>query len=199
MDALLENTRVAIPKTEVYAEGLASDFFEILDNSQNITEEFLYAHQPLQKNTVAVYSTSQTPIGALDEDVAKLFSIISGPAIIVARKGYAGRIFVVKDNTFIVHEDGYPIRAKEEYRDKINLDWFVGHYSAEFQGNRTSEHGIGDFPRTRFNNIRVVIPKRAFQDKVAHLYERKDKVLNKLNTYKHTMTQNINKLISAAI
>ena len=139
MGNLLEVLRIEIPKKEILYEGKASTFFDILDNSQNLTEEFLYSHQPTSKNTIPVYSTSTVPVGKLDQKPASVFNMVEGPAIVVARKGYAGRLFVVTEDKFIVHEDAYPIKPKQKFKQDINLWWFTGHYSAEFQANRTSE------------------------------------------------------------
>ena len=181
----LQKIRVKVPRKEIIDTGKVKKYFDILDNSQNLTEEFLYAHQPTTKDTVNVYSTSPTPIGKLDrEGVANQFKIIKGPAIIVARKGYAGRLFVVKDEVFIVHEDAYPVKPKQEYSKKINLSWFAGHYSFEFQADRTSFWGIGDFPRTRFKNQIVVIPKITFQKRIALLYIKRNDLLVSIDNYK---------------
>jgi hypothetical protein len=186
---LFELTRVKIPENQIYKTGKAKKFFDILENSQNLTEEFLYAHQPLTNSVINIYSTSDEPVGALDKVVAENSSlnIISGPAIIVARKGYAGNLYVVYDEAFIVHEDAYPIKPKIIFKDLINLEWFVGQYSEEFQANRTSFWGIGDFPRTRFNDMHVVIPNIDFQNEIALLYTDKDKILRKLRNYKSSV------------
>ena len=106
---LIERIRVAIPDSEILKTDKAKAFFDICENSQNLTEAFLYAHQPTTTERVPVYSTSEDPIGFLDKGaVGKQFNVVQGPSIVVARKGYAGRLFVVEDDEFIVHEDAYP-------------------------------------------------------------------------------------------
>ncbi|MDA2920660.1 restriction endonuclease subunit S [Desulfobacterota bacterium AH_259_B03_O07] len=192
----LEMIRVKVPKSKIKYSGVANDFFAILENSQGITEEFLYAHQPTTKNVVNVYSTSDTPIGALDENkILNSFTTIKGPAIVVARKGYAGRLFVVEDERFIVHEDAYPIKPKPQYVQEIDLWWFVGHYSAEFQSDRTSFWGIGDFPRERFRNQEINLPNIEFQKQVAPLYKKRILLLDKLNRFKEEFHSQIDKVI----
>jgi len=153
----LEAVRVEVPKKNILRQGKASSFFQILSNTTDLTEEYLYAHQPTSGKTIPVYSPSILPIGYVDEVDAEEneFSVLTGPVIIVARKGYAGRLTVVNANRLIVHEDAYAIRPRDEFADKINLDWFAGHYSAEFQANRTALWGIGDFPRERFETMAV--------------------------------------------
>lgn len=200
MDNLIESLRVQIPEPTILHKGKASIFFDILDNSHDLTEEFLYSHQPTSKDVISVYSTSDVKVGSLDAStVANEFNIIEGPAIIVARKGYAGRLFVVEDSRFIVHEDAYPIKPKAEYVNKINLWWFVGHYSMEFQSDRTSAWGIGDFPRERFKNKFLIIPTKAMQDKVAILYKRRTELINNINQFKDKLHCQVNELITSVI
>jgi hypothetical protein len=196
MENMLEMLRVKIPDDQIAEQGKASDYFDIYDNSQNLTEEFLYSHQPITTDIIPIYSTSELAIGYLDnEDVAQQFNIVTGPAIVVARKGYAGRLFVVEDNKFIVHEDAYPIKPKTNYQHKINLWWFVGHYSTSFQADRTSFWGIGDFPRERFRNQDVIIPKISFQNKVAVLYIERINLIREINKFKETFYSKVDELI----
>lgn len=179
----LERYRVEIPDSATCLEGKVSKFFDVLPNNSDLTEEFLYTHQPLSSETINVYATSRVPIGTLDDndDTRKKFKVVEGPILLVARKGYAGRLNVIRDKVCIIHEDAYAAKTKDEYLDKINLDWFCGHYNFLFQANRTSYFGIGDFPRERFNNMRVVIPDITIQDEISPLYQRRAEVSFKLN------------------
>lgn len=183
MKISLEQFRVLMPEDIIRFRGKANVFFDFLPNSQNLTEEFLYAHQPTTPSTIPVFSTSEIMIGKLDDsdEIRDKFNIINGPVMIVARKGYAGRLYVVEQLNLIIHEDAYAVKPKKEYIDHINLKWFAGHYSAEFQANRTSFWGIGDFPRERFKSMDVVIPTRDFQDAVARLYVRRNDILSKIS------------------
>lgn len=197
MPSQLEFIRIQTPKGKIKFSGKADDFFDILDNTQGITEEFLYAHQPTTKETIPIYSTSDKSIGNLDTKyIPKSFIIIDGPAIVVARKGYAGRLFVVEDNKFIVHEDAYPIKPKKEYSDAVNLWWFACHYSIEFQTDRTSFWGIGDFPRERFRNQEIIIPTMDFQEEVSELYRRRILLLHKINRFKEDFHTKIESVIN---
>jgi len=183
MTIILEQFRVKIPEDIIAFRGKADTFFDFLPNSQNLTEEFLYAHQPTTPSMIPVFSTSETMIGKLDdsEEIRGEFNVINGPVMIVARKGYAGRLYVVEEPNLIVHEDAYAVKPKQEYINHINLWWFAGHYSAEFQANRTSFWGIGDFPRERFKSMNIIIPTIRFQDDIARLYIRRTNILGKIN------------------
>jgi hypothetical protein len=194
---LLEQIRISIPDGEMKYQGRAEEFFDILPNSQGLTEEYLYAHQPTTNQTIPVYSTSEVAIGKLDDcaETRREFNIIDGPVIIVARKGYAGRLYVIENPKLIVHEDAYPIKPKQQYESEINLWWFAQHYSVEFQANRTSPWGIGDFPRTRFNSMRVLIPQREYQDSVVDLYLRRRQLLSELSHFQERTVQSINEML----
>ena len=176
---MLEQLRIKIPHSLVEHADYAEEFFHFLQNSQGLTEEFLYAHQPTQKEVVGVYSTSEEKIGLLDysDEVCGLFNVLQTPVIVVARKGYAGRLYVVRDKYAIIHEDAYAVKPKEKYADKINIDWFAYHYNIEFQASRTSAQGIGDFPRERFRKMKVVIPKIGFQNELSDIYRRRNGIV----------------------
>lgn len=200
MSNLIEPIRISIPQAQIKYKGRAYKFFNILQNTQGLTEEYLYSHQPTTKNTISIYSTSDKPIGSIDvSNIPDSFNIIQGPAIIVARKGYAGRLFVVTDNQFIVHEDAYPVKPKSEYADDINPYWFCGHYSMEFQADRTSYWGIGDFPRERFRNKEILIPYRELQDEIADLYVKWSFILSRMDLFKGNFLRWLDRQIKSAL
>lgn len=194
---MLETVRINIPDIEEVLGGTVGELFDFLDNNGGLTEEFLYQHQPTTVDVINVYATNRLPIGKLDRETAEQFrlAILTGPAVVVARKGYAGRLFVVSDDSFIVQEDAYAIKSKPQYARQISLDWFAAHYTLEFQGLRTSDDGIGDFPRTLLRSRRVVFPTRPTQDRIAELYRRRDVLMGGLNH----LDDRVNELISAEL
>ncbi|MBU2358751.1 MAG: restriction endonuclease subunit S [Alphaproteobacteria bacterium] len=182
----LDAVREAVPEDKVEYHGKAEKYFDFLANNSNLTEEYLYAHQPTEDSKISVYATNSDPIGHLDRsevERAKL-EVLKGPVIVVARKGYAGRLFVVNDDQLIVHEDAYAVKPKKAYLDKIDLNWFAQHYSFEFQSNRTSLWGIGDFPREKFRSMVIKIPSLSHQRESASLYARRDKITRNLIRYR---------------
>ncbi|HYM09102.1 MAG TPA: hypothetical protein VEU62_00140 [Bryobacterales bacterium] len=194
----LEAIRVEVPARKILFAGKAEGFFDILPNTTDLTEEFLYAHQPVSGRTIPVYGPSIEPMGHLDESEARQneFAVLLGPVIVVARKGYAGRLIVVTAKSLIVHEDAYAIRPKSKYADAINLEWFAGHYSAEFQANRTALWGIGDFPRERFESMHVVIPHHDFQEAIAPMYARRRSLIERHRTLREDVEANFRELLN---
>lgn len=199
MSDLLERLRVRVPAAEIAHTGKVRTFFDILPNNGGLTEEYLYAHQPTGKKRLPVYSTNREPVGHLSDnpEVRVAFEVLDGPAILVARKGYGGRLSVVSSEAFIVHEDGYAIRPKVEFSDKIDLWWFAGHYSMEFQSHRSSLEGIGDFPRAKLWSMDVVVPKIGWQRKCAEAYRKRDAILNFVRSSPQTLGAAINDILSA--
>ena len=193
----LELMRVRIPDQADVVVGKVRRFFDFLSNNSGITEEYLYTHQPTQADRIPVYSTSRRPVGYLDdnEEVRDEFNVVDGPAIVVARKGYAGRLFCVPEGPFIVHEDAYPIRPKVEYVAKIDLKWFAEHYSAEFESGRTSFWGIGDFPRTKCKDMVVNVPPMEFQKRVGVLYERRRDIIEAIENYKARADESVTAML----
>ena len=196
-----EQLRIKIEDDQIYESGKVSRFFDILPNDIDLNEEFLYTHQPITDNVIYIYSTSSEPIGKLDnnEENRTSFNVLQSPVIVVARKGYAGRLYVVEDRNIIIHEDAYAVKPKPEYINHINLHWFVGHYSYEFQQHRTSPWGIGDFPRTLFNNMNVIIPAIEVQNQVVTLYQKRAKLLNKISNIQGSINLQINDIISESL
>ena len=186
----LQAVRIQIPAESLYDSGPAQKFFKFLPNNTDLTEEFLYAHQPTTQSRIRIFATSPNPIGEIDEHLSLDLGLkaITGPAIVVARKGYAGRMFVVPDKKFLVHEDAYAVSLKDNFQDKILIDWFARHYSFEFQGHRTSLWGIGDFPREKFKSLQVLIPNLKFQQECTALYERRDNIIERIETYQVNKT-----------
>ncbi len=178
-----ERYRIEIPSDAIEFEGQVSEFFDVCPNSSGLTEEFLYTHQPITANTINIYSTSPMPIGALDDTdkINEEFNVLTGPLLLIARKGYAGRLSVIEDEKCIIHEDAYAASIKEPYKKKVDLYWFSGHYSFLFQSNRTSSSGIGDFPRKRFLDMNVIIPTIEYQKKISSLYKRRALIAAKLS------------------
>jgi len=178
--------------------GNVGKFFDILPNNGGLTEEYLYTHQPTARSRISVYSTSKDPVGFLDDndDVRKAFTVLEGPAILVARKGYGGRLSVIAERSFIVHEDGYAIRPKVAYSNKVDLDWFARHYSTEFQSYRSSLEGIGDFPRAKLLTMKVTLPRLEWQTKCSKLYKKRDQIAEFIKGSAQTLGNEIDEILS---
>ncbi len=200
MSLLLNNLRIQVPADLIVRSGTVATLFDFLSNNQGLTEEYLYSHQPTTAEKLPIYSTSHTPIGYIDnaEAVKERFTILDGPLLLVARKGYAGRLSVLKDARLIIHEDAYAIRPKDEFNAQIDLDWFAGHYSAEFQASRTGMAGIGDFPRERLKRITVIIPRLSFQKQCAKLYVRRADICNRYANLRDRIADKLNTAIQIA-
>lgn len=124
--------------------------------------------------------------------------ILDGPAILVARKGYGGRLSVIEADSFIVHEDGYAISPSRQYLNAINLAWFSGHYSTEFQSHRSSIEGIGDFPRAKLVSMEVVIPRPEWQLRCSELYRRRDGILEFIKTSPQRLANSVDEALKGA-
>ena len=146
------------------------------------------------------HATAKEPVGFLSEsfEVRKDFVVLVGPAILVARKGYGGRLPVIADHSFIVHEDGYAIRPKPAYTKMIDLAWFAGHYSAEFQSHRSSLEGIGDFPRAKLWSMEVTSPKLEWQRQCSQAYKKRDDILHFMKSAPQTLDMTADQLIAAS-
>lgn len=103
---------------------------------------------------------------------------------------------VVREASFIVHEDGYAIKPKAAYVGRVDLAWFAGHYSTEFQSHRSSLEGIGDFLRAKLLIMPVTLPRLEWQTKCSKLYKRRDSISEFIKASSETIGTEVNEIIS---
>ena len=92
---------------------------------------------------------------------------MNGPAIIVVRKGVAGTMRFVNDKEFTINDDVYVLIPKDQYKNNINLLWFIHEYEPLFKTISTARNGNGTFSKSYAEQQHIVIPKKEIQDSIA--------------------------------
>ncbi len=114
----------------------------------------------------------------------KELKIFTAPAILVARKGYAGTMNYVSRGTFTTNDDAYVIKTKTYWKDKINLKWFIYEYQELFYRLVTSKSDNATFSKEYAERQIIQIPSTDEQRVIAIKIEQIEQLLKKTKKYK---------------
>jgi len=165
--------------------------FTFKGGNSGLTEEFIYYNQPtsdddkipilsgatLKANLMGYISRNAKPDG-------KNLKIFKGPAILVVRKGIAGQMTYINDGEFTTNDDAYVLISKKEWKDKINLRWFVYQYQELFFNLVTSKSDNATFNKKYAQKQKVKIPDITAQNTIADKLIIVDKLIEKLKRLK---------------
>jgi len=181
---LLRKHRITIPesvKCEVYS---ATELFNFLGKNNGLTEEFIYNNENPLAVQLPVYTASYEPIGYIPIDSTKngnSLKVCTGETIIIFRQGYAGLMYIPKDEMFFASEHTIPIQVKVELKHVLNQHWFAKYYQPEILHYVTGKADSGNFSALAFEKMSFLIPEREWQDETALLYLELDKELDKIS------------------
>ena len=151
-----------------------SEIFNICGGNNNLTEEFIYNNQPTTSDeAIPIYSGStiqSTSLGFIERTAQKKskgLKISKAPAIIVVRKGLAGTMKYVKTGDFTITDDAYVMTLKTEWKNKINLRWFVLQYQDLFKNLVTSKSDNATFSKEYAEQQTIAIPPINAQNNIA--------------------------------
>ena len=152
-------------------KGKFSTIFNIKGGNSGLTEEFTYYNLPTNEDEMIEIFTGAT----LDENKMGIISrlakpdgrelkIFQGPAILVVRKGLAGKMFHIEKEEFTTNDDAYVLTPKKDWENKINLKWFIHEYQDFFFNLVTSKSDNATFNKEYANRQSVKIPDIDFQN-----------------------------------
>lgn len=194
---LLKKYRISIPETVKCEYYPASELFNFLEKNNGLTEEFIYNNEnPLSPLQLPVYTASFEPIGYLPFDSTKdgkPLKTCNGEVIVIFRQGYAGEMYIPKEDMFFVSEHTIPIQVKAEYKDVLNQHWFAKYYQPEVMHYVTGKADSGNFSALAFDKMGFLIPERWWQDECAQLYLELDKELAKVGKTISGLSINVEK------
>lgn len=151
---------------------------DIFGGSSYLTKNNIYYMKPKHiEDSIPVYSGSidiKNKHGFIDKNLK--LKMYSGPAILICRKGQAGKMSLVNDNLFAVNDDAYVIYIKPEYQNEIDLKWFSYKFQKLFYNISTGKQGCGTFSKNYALNQFVEIPDIEVQLKQSQVYEELYKV-----------------------
>jgi hypothetical protein len=169
-------------------KGKFSTFFNITGGNSGLTEEFIYHNQPSTEEEKIEIFTGAT----LDENKMGFISrfakpnrtklkIFQSPAILVVRKGLAGKMFYIEKDEFTTNDDAYVLTSNEDWKDKINLKWFIRESQDLFFNLVTSKSDNATFDKGYASRQIVKIPNMKFQNEFVEKIEYIESIITKLN------------------
>lgn len=172
-----------------YDDIPASDIFDSTSGNSGLTEEFIYSkiNQKSDKEYVVLSSSTleRTYMGEIPKckfpngDDLKVFEEKEG--ILVIRNGKAGKLTYLPKGDYTLNDHAYILSLKEDYSDKILLEWIIYQYQDLFYEFSSSSDN-GTWNKTSFmNNAKIkIIPKKE-QIKIIEIYSKLKLLLEKLN------------------
>lgn len=135
-------------------EEKISTVLNIRGGNSGLTEEFIYHNLPETEEDMIEILTGATletsAMGFISKKAKpnnKKLKIFEGPAILVVRKGIAGKMTYIPKDRFTTNDDAYVITPKKPWKDKINLEWFISEYQELFWKIVTSKSDNATFSK----------------------------------------------------
>lgn len=167
------------------------DIFYFKGGNSGLTEEFIYYNLPgkedekipilssatLETNLMGYISRSSRPSG-------KKLRVFSAPCVLVARNGYAGTMTYIANGDFTTNDHAYVLTPKKDWKDKINLRWFVFQYQELFHNLVTSKSDNATFNKEYAEKQTIRIPNIDFQKRISEKLKKIDALIQNLKELK---------------
>jgi len=121
----------------------------------------------------------------------KKLKTFRGPAIHVARNGYAGLMAYIPSGEFTANDHAYVLTPKKDWKDKINLNWFIHEFQDLFFNLVTSKSDNATFNKQYVSRQTVKIPDIKFQNMFAKKIEPIQCLIAKLNEIEKQIDENL--------
>ena len=162
-------------KVENYEFGpqFISVVFNIMGGNSGLTEEFIYHNLPeMQEDKMLILTSAtleRTAMGFISRNARpnnRNLKIFEGPAILVARNGYAGTMTYIPEGEFTTNDHAYVIKPKKAWRYKINLEWFISEYQELFWKIVTSKSDNATFSKEYAERQIIQLPHIDEQNRI---------------------------------
>jgi hypothetical protein len=163
--------------------------FYFISGNGGLTEEFIYDNQASTIDSqIPIFSGStidENPIGLISEEArphGKSLKVYRGPALLVVRKGKAGKMVFQNCDRFAINDDVYLLKPKIDYENKVDLRWFMYQYQSLFYNLSTSKSDNSTFNKDYAERQKVILPDINIQriQSEAKLNAERMKVKNKI-------------------
>ena len=193
----INNLLQFLPNIEVKFEDMKGEYvklskiFRFIGGNSGLTEEFIYYNQPINDNDKIPILSGATLKANLMGYVSrnakpqgKKLKTFKGSCILVARNGYAGKMTYIPKGEFTTNDHAYVLIPKKEWKDKINLRWFVYQYQELFYNLVTSKSDNATFNKKYAQKQKIKIPDISVQNIIAEKLFKIDMIIEKLETLK---------------
>lgn len=166
------NLNIKIKKYE-YGSHLISEVFDIKGGNNGLTEKFIYHNLPSNDEEKIEILTSatleRTAMGFISKTARlnnRKLKIFESPAILVARNGYAGIMKYISTGKFTTNDHAYVFTPKKEWKDKINLKYFILEYQKLFWEIVTSKSDNATFSKEYAERQMIKLPHIDVQNEI---------------------------------
>lgn len=164
------------------------EYFNVWGGNSGLTESVIYWNPPkAEERNIVVYSGATlgtTLMGNIDIDTIlknKPIKIFTAPAIVIARKGLAGRTKYIENGSFTINDDAYVIKVKEKYSEEIDLKWVDKIIHKYAYSCITSREANGTFAKEQFLNLEFSFPPIKEQKEMVDRYNSIDSLKDKVS------------------
>lgn len=161
---ILENV-IVDPTYKTHENVELSKIFYLKGGNSGLTEEFIYYNLPFyEEESIEILSSATLEVnrmGSISRTAkpnGKKLKIFKGPAILVARNGYAGSMAYISSGEFTTNDHAYVLIPKKDWKDKINLKWFIHEFQSLFFNLVTSKIDNATFDKEYASRQTVKIP-----------------------------------------
>lgn len=176
--------------------------FNVSGGNSGLTERVIYLNPPEDKSSsIMVYSGATldtTQLGVIDQNTiiyGKSIKIFKAPAIIVVRKGLAGKTRFIENGRFTINDDAYVVTVKEKYAEKINIEWAEKELHRYANVCVSSKGTNGTFSKEQFLDLEFSYPSMKEQEEIIYTYKKISSTKGKL----YALKEHVEKLESYTI
>ena len=182
-------------KGEIGPEEYIKTIFSIKGGNSGLTEEFIYNNQPTDDSEkvqilsgATIFNNMMGYISINSMPNYKKLKLFQGPAIVVIRKGIAGKMTYIQNGKFTINDDAYVITPKKDWKDRIDLRWFTYQYQELFFNLVTSKSDNATFNKEYIENQKIKILDINIQKEISDKLKLLDKTIDNLEDLKEKFT-----------
>jgi len=181
-----------------------SEVFDYFPGNHGLTEEVIYRYQPTsQGDSVPIFSGSKdniVPVGVINKNArnneGKDIEYFKGPCVILTKDGSAGLLTYKDQGIFTINHHACVLKTKNEWKDKIDLDWFAQQYHKKLYQYVTSKSDNCVFSTEWFDRIPFVIPNLNTQNRQKEKKQKLSSIVNSIDNLIYLIKEVIaNKII----
>ncbi len=176
------------PSDLIIAEDKLDTFVQFEGGNSGLTEEFIYHNSAeIDSNRIKVLTSStseKTSMGFVSRNAkpnGKTLKVFQTPAMLVTRNGYAGTMTYIPNDKFTTNDHAYVLTPRQEWKAKINLEWFMFEYQNAFFRLVTSKSDNATFSKEYAEKQIVQIPRLDYQNSIVQKFNIVKIVLQKLH------------------
>lgn len=154
------------------------EYFNVFGGNAGLTESIIYWNPPkTEERNIIVYSGATldtTLMGSIDAAAVingRPVKIFAGPAIVIVRKGLAGKTKYIGAGKFTINDDAYVIKVKDKYAGEINIEWAEKIIHKYTDSCITSRGTNGTFSKEQFLDLDFTYPSMDEQKEILEIYK----------------------------